>query len=382
MPTRPVSLHLLAPLFLVLASTGLVGCGSGRMSSMAPPPTAASAFFVANHDVNAISIFQVAAMGQLSLTKSVSTGACGGPRYIEQHPFQKLVFVSCQSSNTLAAFAVDQTTGNLSMIGSPVPTGTAPTLVAVHPSGNFVYVTNLTSNNISAFTVGMDGSLSEVAGSPFAAGATPYWVEMSGSGKFVYVANVISNNVNVYRVDPQSGALTQIPGSPFPADKGARAVVLTGRFAFVPNRIANTVSAFTVDSTTGALTPVPGSPFPTGTDPRAGTADPSGRFLYVANSISNDISAYAIDQNTGALSPINGSPFPGGQVGLQIEIGNNGKLVYVANSGSWVGGSDTVMVFAMDSASGRLSPVQTAASPGGAVSFAQVPLSPSMPPMM
>lgn len=374
MPTRA-----LAPVFLLLLTIVLLGCGSTQRSISA---SATSVFYVVNQNLETISIFQVNTTGQLSLSNSVSTGPCRGPRYLEPHSSQMFVFVSCQGSNAVASFAVNPMTGNLSMIGSPVPAGSSPTTVAVHPSGNFVYASNLFSNNISAFRVGLDGSLSEIAGSPFAAGSTPYWVEMSDSGQFVYAANRDSNDVNAYRVDPQSGALTQIPGSPFPADRGARAVVLTGKFAFVPNRIANTVSAFTVDSATGTLTPVPGSPFPTGTDPRTGTADPSGRFLYVANTISNNISAYAIDQNTGALTPLEGSPFPAGQVALQTELDKTGKLIYVANDGSAVGGSNNVMVFAIDSASGRLSSVQTVATPGAAVSFAQVSLSPTMPPQM
>ena len=41
------------------------------------------------------------------------------------------------------------------------------------------------------------------------------------------------------------------------------------RYVFVGNEGSNDVSAFAVDNTTGALTAVPGSPFPAGTDPQA-----------------------------------------------------------------------------------------------------------------
>jgi len=38
---------------------------------------------------------------------------------------------------------------------------------------------------------------------------------VDGTGKFVYVANSDSNNVSGYEIDPATGALTQVPGSPF-----------------------------------------------------------------------------------------------------------------------------------------------------------------------
>ena len=70
----------------------------------------------------------------------------------------------------------------------------------------------------------------------------------------------------------------------------------------VANRTAANVSVFTVDAATGALTQIPGSPFATGVDPRAVAADASGHFLYVANNGSNNVSVFAIDQTTGALT--------------------------------------------------------------------------------
>jgi len=37
------------------------------------------------------------------------------------------------------------------------------------------------------------------------------------TGKFVYVTNHFTNNVNGYTIDPTTGALTAITGSPFAA---------------------------------------------------------------------------------------------------------------------------------------------------------------------
>ena len=77
---------------------------------------------------------------------------------------------------------------------------------------------------------------------------------------------------------------------------------------------AGNVAGYAIDPSTGALSPISGSPFATGSDPKNVSTDPSGRFLYVANTrvgtLGYDtISGYAIDPTTGALTPLSGSPF-------------------------------------------------------------------------
>src|SRR5258706_11578858 len=69
---------------------------------------------------------------------------------------------------------------------------------------------------------------------------------------------------------------------------------VTPRFAYVANNGSNNVFAFTIDSTTGALTPIPGSPFPPGTFPRCVTLHPSGGVADVAKSNSNHLSPFPI----------------------------------------------------------------------------------------
>jgi 6-phosphogluconolactonase (cycloisomerase 2 family) len=72
---------------------------------------------------------------------------------------------------------------------------------------------------------------------------------------------------------------------------------------------------------------------------------------------------YAIDNGTGALTPVAGAPFPAGTTPLSVAVDDSGAWVYVSNQGS----SD-VSVYALDRASGRLSPVATVATPGSGFS--------------
>lgn len=281
--------------FMLCFSAGLAlaGCGStGRIP--AQQVVSARFAFVANNFANSISTFRIdPGTGQLSDAGQLPLNGCVNPSYVELHPTLPLLFVTCQTSNNLATLLVDRNSGSLAML-TVTSTGITPRFVALDPQGKFLYVANAGSSTVSAFSVGADGSLKAIAGSPFATGQTPYVDKIDDSGSFLYVTNRDTNNVSAFRIDPGSGILSEIAGSPFAADVGTRYIELSGSFAFMANRFANNISVYFVNHSTGALTQVPGSPFPAGTDPRPTITDNSGRFLYVGNTGSSDISAYSI----------------------------------------------------------------------------------------
>jgi 6-phosphogluconolactonase len=134
-------------------------------------------------------------------------------------------------------------------------------------TGKFAYVANRFSNNVSAYRIGAHGALTPVAGSPFIAGSFPTSVAVDPTAKFAYVANNANDDdVSAYRID-DNGALTPVPGSPFAAGRRPASVAVdpTGKFVYVANRgprtFNGTVSAYRI-AVNGALTPVPGAPFP------------------------------------------------------------------------------------------------------------------------
>jgi 6-phosphogluconolactonase len=370
-------------IFRLLAAAVLAGCGSssdnsssGDSAGTSQPLAGASFAFASSFDTNTISTLKVdPSTGQLSAGGTdASTGACTGPYYLEVHSSGKFLFAACQSSNSAASFSIEQGTGALTMVGSPVAAGTSPGLLELHPNGNFLYLTNIGSSGLSAYAIGVDGALSEIQGSPYPTGATPYSVKVNEAGTFLYVTNRDSNNITVFAVDAVTGALTEIPGSPFASGLGARSIELSGGFAFVANRFADNVSVFAVDATSGALTPISGSPFPAGDDPRALALDPAGKYLYAVESSrdagTTDIIAYSIDASTGALTQIAGSPFPVNinllsGVPLYGEMDKMGNLLYVNNSAS-----NSVSVYRVDRSTGALQRIQVIGIPGIASSVA------------
>ena len=45
----------------------------------------------------------------------------------------------------------------------------------------------------------------------------PRSVTVDAYGKFAYVANYVTNNISAYTINPTTGALTAVAGSPFAA---------------------------------------------------------------------------------------------------------------------------------------------------------------------
>src|SRR5258708_12353551 len=89
----------------------------------------------------------------------------------------------------------------------------------------------------------------------------------------------------VYSRNDVSGVLTPVPGSPFPSGAPVNSLALDfkGRFLFVATS-QNNIEMYTIDPNTGALQEVPNSPFasPT-TRPQFLSTETSGQFLYVVD---------------------------------------------------------------------------------------------------
>jgi 6-phosphogluconolactonase (cycloisomerase 2 family) len=233
--------------------------------------------------------------------------------------------------------------------------------VTVDTTGRFVYAGD-DLDNIYIFTINPNtGALAPIAGSPViqsaVGGKSVTSIAFETTGRFAYAVNN-AGSVSAFSINAANGALTPIASSPFPAGTSpfVMAVDPAGPFAYVANAGDNTVSAYTIDGTTGALTPVAGSPFATGTSatngvsPRSVTVDPTGQFVYTANQ-GGDVSAYSINGATGALSAVPGSPFAAGSQPVSVAVDTRGQFAYVANASS-----NNVSAYAINRTTGALAP--------------------------
>jgi 6-phosphogluconolactonase len=288
-------------------------------------------------------------------------------------------YVADEFSNAVSLYGIDATTGALTPQG--VFSATAPADIVVTASGKFAFVANyIQQGSISVFSINpTTGALVPVAGSPFQAGAYTLRVTIAPSGRFLYAANNGSNNISAFSIDGNTGVLTPVPGSPFDVGKAPYMVGISpsGQFAYVPNANSDTISAFTIDPNTGALTPIPGSPFidtgqskdplGSGASPQGVTVAPSGQFAYVANAFSWTISTYTINPTTGALTPLSGSPLATAPEPAQITFNASGQFAYVQSAGTPFDRLDgSISVYSVNTTTGVLTPIQGSPFASGA----------------
>jgi 6-phosphogluconolactonase (cycloisomerase 2 family) len=254
---------------------------------------------------------------------------------------------------------------------SDATTGAAPYSVAFSPNGKLLATVNYIDSSVSVFTVDQaTGQVTPVVQNVAANADTdtgPFSVAFSPNSGLLATANFRSNDVSIFTVDPNTGQLTPVtqtvagnadtPLGPFTATFSPNGDELA-----TANWRSNSVSIFTVDPSTGQLTPVVQSVAAnadTGANPAAVAFSPSGDLLATANGGSSTVSMFAIDPASGQLTPVTQSAPADSDTGTtpySIAFSPDGGLLATANYNA-----DTVSVFTVDPTSGALTPVTQSA---------------------
>ncbi len=96
------------------------------------------------------------------------------------------------------------------------------------------------------------------------------------------MTNFNGNTVSVFLIDPASGMLSAISGSPFAAGAGPVSIAIdpTDAFAFVANKSDQTIASYALNATTGALDAGLRLTLSAGTNPEALIVDPSRQLRF------------------------------------------------------------------------------------------------------
>jgi 6-phosphogluconolactonase len=262
-------------------------------------------------------------------------------------PSGKFLYTANSRANTISVYAVDAD-GTLTLTQTPIQGNQAegPNVALIDPTGQYLTVSNNFSNNISVFQIdASSGALTEVGGSPFPANAGPTEMVFTPSGQFLYVTNPSIKTVTAFSF--ASGVLTQLPTSPVISGSGASDLVidLSSRFLYVANVSATNaqpngatvgnISGFNINPTTGALTLIPGSPFTStdGVGPSALVIDPTGTLLYaVTPGTSFSIWCFFINEQTGQLAAVPDSPYSLPAGGLFALFDPSGNYLFIGGN--------------------------------------------------
>jgi len=169
------------------------------------------------------------------------------PTWAAAHPSAGFLYVADSNQLDLWTFTIDGTSGALTLSpSSPMQMPHGSNQFAIDPTGSFAYFTTLYPNSTdcaiyypytnvyapdSVFVYSIDqasGALSPASSPVAAAGYQPVPVATDPSGRFAYALNLqgynfdpSSSNISAYRIHGESGRLTPVLGSPFPAGVNA-----------------------------------------------------------------------------------------------------------------------------------------------------------------
>jgi 6-phosphogluconolactonase (cycloisomerase 2 family) len=242
-------------------------------------------------------------------------------------------------SDTITVMSFDRSTGAMAQVGTPIAMGTATSSyggcsqsIVVHERTRRVFAAGATGVAVYAIDP-VTGALTAVAGSPFATnGMRAFGLTLNAAGTRLFVTSYDSKQVAVFDV-AASGVLAHVPSSPFLTTNGVDTIAITGNDAYIyANSYNNSFQGFSVGAT-GALTSL-GTPYtPGGT---AIWARPGHDQLYVTIG-SGTLAVFNIDTTTGVPTQMTGSPFainrPSGMLDSPT-FNSDGSRLYMGNDNS------------------------------------------------
>lgn len=262
------------------------------------------------------------------------------------------------SGNRAGAYSIDPATAGLTFINDVASGGTGPAHIAVDRSGAFVLVANYNSGHIAVLPVQSNGGLG-AASQTILAGANAHQIDTDATNKFVVVPCLGDDKVAQYTFDANSGTLTAnaVPQLDTADGAGPRHITFApgGTHAYLINELNSTLSALAWNPATGRLTELQTvttrAVGATGTNTTAEVlVHPNGKFVYGSNRGDNNIVVFAIDAATGMVTPVEHESTQG-MTPRNFAIDPSGRFLYAANQNS-----SSVVPFAIDATTGRLTP--------------------------
>lgn len=314
--------------------------------------------------------------GIYRLTLDLGSGKLSAPQkvadaknasWLAVHPGGEFLYATAEGQpGAAAAYAIAED-GTLKPLNQQSTGGAGPTHLWIDAAGKNLLVANYSGGSIACIAIKDDGSLGEQTAFVQHTGSSvnpkrqtaphAHGIYTDAEDKFVYVPDLGIDKVMIYKFDVDKGTLT--PNTPPHASVspggGARHMAFhpTGGFAYVNNEMTSQVEVFKHDAATGSLEPLQIIPtLPVDFTGNNSTAEifvhPNGRAVYVSNRGHDSIAVFAVDGASGKLKLLDHTP-SGGKTPRNFAIDPTGKWLITSNQGS-----DDLFVFSIDPATGKL----------------------------
>ena len=254
-----------------------------------------------------------------------------------------------ENSGAVTAFSIDdRKTGKLTELDEVSSHGADPCYISFDRTGKYALVANYSGGTVAVFPLAADGRIGEASSVVKDAGELgpnkarqeaphAHFIEASAHNRFAYVSDLGLDQVLIYKFDAAKGTLTG--GLPW-------------------WRISqNATESDTKDFFSATLAP--------GTGPRHIAFSADGKFMYVMGELDSTVTVFANQANETyhSIQKISALPagFSGTNTAAEIEIHPSGKFLYTSNRGD-----DSMAVFTINRATGKLTFLQRISSGGNA----------------
>jgi 6-phosphogluconolactonase len=272
-------------------------------------------------------------------------------------------------AGSVSAFAIRKDTGILTPLNQASSGAQGPAHLSLDRGGRNVLVANYGGGSIAVIPIASDGRLGAPTSFIQHTGSSvntdrqrephAHQILVDPSDRFAYVSDLGIDKVMIYRFDAAKHTLTAATPASASVKPGAGprhvAIDASGRVAYVINELDCTITAFRRDPSSGALTEFqtlttlpPGVALQRGFSTAEIVISPSGSFVYGSNRGHDSISVFAVDKASGRLTYVANTP-TGGKTPRGFDIEPGGGYLLAGNQNS-----DTVVVFKIDPATGKL----------------------------
>jgi 6-phosphogluconolactonase len=289
------------------------------------------------------------------------------PAWLTLSPSKKFLYAIHGSQAQAIGFSVEPASGKL----APLPAAASPAVnppshLAVDATGRVLLAANYRDGFVASMSIRADGTLGapniirHEGKGPHPTRQEkphPHSVTLSPDNRYVAVCDLGLDKIFVYALDPATAKLTPA-AAPFVATApgaGPRHFKFSadGRHAYAINELGNTIAAYDYDAARGALTPrqvittLPAD-FKSETTTAEVRVHPNGKFLYGSNRGHDSIAVFALDAANGRLAPVEIVPC-GGRNPRNFALSPNGRWLVCGHQDTPV-----ITVFRVDPATGRL----------------------------
>lgn len=144
---------------------------------------------------------------------TLATANGAGPRHLALHPTLPRAYLINELSSTVQTLAIDAqgrltTVQTLSSLPSGFNAANTGAEIAVHPNGRFVFASNRGHDSIVRFAVDATSGELTLLGHTSTEGSSPRHFSLDANGKWLLVGNQQSGNVVLFELDDATGALT------------------------------------------------------------------------------------------------------------------------------------------------------------------------------